>query len=301
MLGEHNDLHEGLSQVGYEDFDRMHRTGRAFRNPRWIPQWALNDKKVRLVVYNYVYNYVSAVMRSAPKPGSSLMELENLARTEARAKLEKRAANPADFERRNIQEHLRTSENGIASRATLLIYKAYRERLKGVDIAEIMEMTPGAVRQNLSRLNKIARRLFLEEDCFPPQHNTIPVSEFKANRRIRYKKYRPASENKALAEKTSIEQVRELAAQYNAGTHLKELSVATGIPIATIYWRLKKFGLISSLRHNKGQFKKRTQVTPELLELAEKRKQGATYVELAATAGITGAAVRYRLVSQGLV
>jgi hypothetical protein len=346
MLGEHNQYRQGLLQIDRAELDRTHRTGRAFRQDRWTPAWALDDKKVRLVVYTVVFNYVTHALghRHQLQPGISLIELEKLARTVVREKIMKRVERSNGGTRKNFEEHLRTSQNGIAARATTLIYKAYRERLKGPDIAEVLEMTPVSVREILFRLNKIARTLFPESDCSKPHWSTKPESELKKKRQSHARANLVATEQlKSLAEQFNAsvslkelsrqsgiptatiwwqinasglrdpkrkrrlvkidDTLKLIAAKYNAGTTLKNLSKEFGIHEGTIRWRLRTYELQSAdrPRTNLSHFKKKISVTPELLDLAERRKNGALYSELAAISGMKQMAVRHRLVSLGLV
>ena len=52
---EHSD--SPFNHVGAEDFARMQTMHRSHRDDKSIPAWALDDKKLRLVIFHYAHNY----------------------------------------------------------------------------------------------------------------------------------------------------------------------------------------------------------------------------------------------------
>jgi hypothetical protein len=143
---EHSD--SPFNHVGREDLARMQTMRRSHRDEKWIPAWALDDKKLRLVIFNYAHHYArSAGVKN--QPGASLREIERAA-----------LAARTQIETPEWLEHLRTSPNGFIGRATSILYKAYRQRLKAPDIAEQLDMSHRAVRGVLFRLNRLAKNLF---------------------------------------------------------------------------------------------------------------------------------------------
>ena len=279
MIGEHDGFREAHKHVGHEDYARMHRTSRTFRNTRWTPPWALDDKKVRMVVYEHVWRYAGSVYTGSRRrrPGMSLKELESLCAV-ARQSFAERIPESAPRQAHVLSEHVRTTEQGIAAQAVQLIYKAYRERLRGTDIADLMHMSHDAVRVHLYRLNLIARRLF-PQDCSVPHWTAKPD---------RKKKPSPPQVAARLTPK-----IQALADQYNAGATLAELSKSTGIPISTISWYMRTSGVVTPERRKekKGWFQRKV-TTDQMNEIVFFHAAGTRTFELARIFGCNANTLR---------
>jgi hypothetical protein len=219
--------------VGNEDVERMHLSFRGgYRKDRCIPLWALDDAKVRLVVYNYTSNYARTQLGVNCRPGMSLRELEAACLSVRKAKEAMLKANPGLSKHANYEEHVRTTQNGIAPRAVTIIYKAYRERLSSKDIAETMDMSWCAVRQILYRLNNLARRLFPADQQLPPHWSTKGLKiETRASQRIR-----------RLTDAEITPHLRSIVDRYNAGVPVKEIAKQEGMSRPAITYRLYRAG-----------------------------------------------------------
>jgi hypothetical protein len=293
-LGVHNLYHEAMKSVDYKELERTHITSRSFRDPKWTPQWALDDKKVRLVVYQHVWNYVARISQRSLRPGIPLNELENLAQTLVREDYQRRKQRSYSAREIRITEaHLRHVEKGYASLMVTLIYKAYRERLKGIDIADILEMTPGAVRQILHRLNCIARNLFPAEECSKPHWTAKPATTQGQRFKATTQRWKSKHEVDDLD--------RELVARYNEGAILKDLAREFKMSLPTVSRRIRTSGLASPDRRNTSHFKIKVFATPEMQELAFWRKHGAGWAELGRMSGVSGQVICWRLKKLGLL
>jgi len=222
---EKNLFRVGMSQLGHEDLARTHRKEFKRRHSRWTPTWSASDAKIRLVVYEYLAAYIKMNRMDFP-PGASLRDLDKLCRDGQKKQC--RGSN------HNWSEHIRTTQNGLASRATLVIYKAYREGLRATDIAEVLEMTPNAVRQFLMRLNRIARRLFPAEDNFAPIHNA------RKEPKPRNPHYRPPFK---FGETEPTQELLAIAARFNAGESCISLAKEFKVNKDTMLTSMKRFGL----------------------------------------------------------
>lgn len=292
-----------LEHADRSEIKRMHMMQRESRSTKWLPLWSQSDAKVRLVIYTYTFNYVKHTIGGTPAPGTPLSTLEQIARTDCRARIEKRLSHVGDKERATIQKHLDTSENGIASRAARLIHMAYRQRLKAPDIAQELGMTNVNVRMLLCRLNRLARKLFPESECAPRHPNAKPETDLISKQRQRVKHHKQRSkipdalrQHLAPREKRIVEPAKpsqailDMAKLYNEGMCCKELSALSGIPPSTLAWSLVRFDLISPNRPKHM----RQAVTPEMAELFYWHTHGATTAELSRLSGLHDATLRSR-------
>jgi hypothetical protein len=253
MLGEHSGYREGRKQIDNAELARTHRKQFKGRDKKWIPSWALDDRKVRRVVYDATWNYAKqrAADATSVKPGMSLRTLENLAKNNRKCWQDIIERSGSTKYQSNIKEHLRTTERGYAARLTTILYMAYRLRLKGPDIAEELEMDARAVRMVLYRMNNIARKLFEKEAQFKRHWSERGgVSKSK-----RYESEKRLIQNGATVEARSI--YKEIALFYFSGVTLAELSRAYGIKAGTIHAALKRYKLLKRGRPaNRGCFVK---------------------------------------------
>jgi hypothetical protein len=222
------------NHVGREDVARMQiQFRKTSRDNKWIPTWALDDRKVRHVVYVHLFNYARRAGVDGLKPGMSLMEIEKLA-------CEQRVVF-ASLDRYNggRDAHLLSTENGIAARTVALIYGAYRERQRGVVLAERLNMSHTCVRQCLKKLNDIARKLY-PEDCVQRRHWTkkdVLKKWVKGN--CPRKTYRPED---------APDFWKKVAAEYNAGATLASLETKYDLNYHKVRWHLLKYGLVDPNR-----------------------------------------------------
>jgi len=306
MLGQHSYTEAATKHLAYSDLLGVHQEKRAFRHANTVPAWALDDSKTRLVIYNYVRNYLNCFLarnrREMLRPGIPLAEMESLAKTRVREVISQRLAKPGikDKDRLIFEEHLRTSENGIAAKAARVIALSYRCRHKAPDVAAELEISHTNVRTFLHRLNAIARTLFAPEDCTKPGHSRFgkPDPEAKRARQIeRYKRYRKAtSEYKPRADKPTDELVA-LAKQYNEGATLRALCKQSGRSYTgDLLARFKRFGLVAPDRKRANAVR----LTPELQEMADKFNSGVSYAALAKEYGLGCFAVKRRRSMFGL-
>lgn len=161
-----------------------------------------------------VYSYLyNGVRQSRVKPGISIRELNELV---AKQKFWKLEIGPAAF-------------------YTGLIYRAYRLGLRSSDIAHEFGLTTGSVRQRLTRCNTIARKLF-PNACFAPHWSN--------GKRTKPRKVKPNG-------KPITAELLLAAEMYNNLHSLREISAKLGGSTATIYWRLKRYGLIKRSGDNR--------------------------------------------------
>jgi hypothetical protein len=252
MLGEKHGYREGLKAVGSSDLERMHQRQYEHRNKKWIPEWALDDRKMRRVVYDATWHYAKQRADVATvKPGMSLSELENLAKKNRNGWKDIIARSASKKYQSIIQEHLRTTERGYASRLTTILYMAYRLRLKAPDIAEELEMDARAVRMVLYRMNNIARKLFGKEVQFKRHWS----ERGGVNKATRYESEKRMIRKGAPVAARSI--YKEISVFYFSGATLAELSRVYGIKAGTIHAALKRYKLLKRGRPaNRGCFVK---------------------------------------------
>lgn len=219
------------AQIDWNDLERMHferkSTGRL---KRWIPSWAADDKKVQLVVYNYLWNYCHRFARAHRAPGMALRDLENEA-TKFKETIRRRLPLMAGVTQHNLNLHLAATENGIAATTVRIIYMAYRQGLTNPDIAAEFGTTAFAIRTRLWRINELARKLFKQDDNFPRHHTAGRTVALGVTKRITKHVWR------------SEEMTNELVRRYKGGETLTALSKAFDMPIATAWYHLKKAGL----------------------------------------------------------
>jgi hypothetical protein len=253
MLGQKTFFQDQKKKnLGWSDVQRMSVFERKLRAQKWIPRWALSDKKIRQVVYDMTWRYaLHKSSNDSVKPGMSLLQLEKAAQKSRLAWKGEAARSSSDKHKRITDAHIRSTKNGYASHLVSIIYKSYREGLKAPDIAEQLEMTPCAVRMTLYRINEVARKLFKPEDHFK-RHPTARggLNREKANARDRkHSRKRLDLKSPAL--------FSEMAIFYNTGVMLRELSEAYGIPLATIAAAMHRYKLVAPDRpRNRGQFVK---------------------------------------------
>jgi lambda repressor-like predicted transcriptional regulator len=295
MLGDKNqqrdDYRAARSHLDHKEIERMHKVVRMFRNDRWTPLWAQSDKKVRLVAYHYLCGYISGFTRQAVKPGTSVNDLEAIARGAARDILVKRENETSSEKTRLvIKEHLRVTETGIVGRIVGLLYGAYREKLTAVDLAERYETTHGSVRQTLYRLNKIAKRLFPAEECLGKHWSNKPEREIKKSLNARVARHR----SHPLLVPNELMQA--IAVRYNAGEHLKVLAAEHGMALSTLSWKLRHMGL-------KAEGRMRKMIFPDdklNAAIAEKYNAGEYIVNIAKELGVSPEMIGWRIWRFGL-
>ena len=254
MLGEHSGYRQGRKQIDSEELDRTHRKQFKSRDEKWIPAWALDDRKVRRVVYDATWNYAKQRADVVNvKPGMSLRALENLTKNNRKGWQDVIERTASTKYLSNIKEHLRTTERGYSARLTTILYMAYRLRLKGPHIAEELEMDARSVRMVLYRMNNIARRLFEKEVQFK-RHWSARGGVSKSKRYEREKRLIRNSYS-YLVEARAI--YKEIASFYFSGATLAELARVYGIKPGTMHAALKRYGLLKPGRPvNRGCFVK---------------------------------------------
>jgi hypothetical protein len=215
--------------MDYEDkFNHGHTFAKSGgRAEKWVPAWAADDKKIQLVIYNYLWNYVDSQF-ARPKAGVSLRELDSVAADIQRSKRSRLSSMPLEY-KHNWLVHTASMENGVAATTVRMIYMAYRQRQRNPDIAAELNTTAFAVRTRLWRLNQLARRLFAPEDNFPRHWTAHRRDAIGGPQRLR--RLRTPFENHML---------ENFAQRYNAGTPLSTLAAESGCAPATIWWRLKR-------------------------------------------------------------
>jgi DNA invertase Pin-like site-specific DNA recombinase/DNA-binding CsgD family transcriptional regulator len=231
--------HKGLD---YADRERMHfvnqfRGDGVFRDKRWNPAWAANDKKIRVIVYNALWNYVQwsgAVDKI--RPGMPFAELEALARSAQVNDLSTRKLN--ERQRHIVDQHLATTKNGVSGMWVRLIYLAYRQGYPATQIAEELNMSAPQVRQKLYRLNRIARRIY-PDDCCEPHPSAAPFS-YKHRSLTAFSKRKPGPKK---ASRFPSERVQEMAAMYAEGKPVGEIAKKFGTDGSYIGQLLRKAGI----------------------------------------------------------
>jgi hypothetical protein len=215
--------HYANQEVEWASTQRMHTMRRSSRLKRWTPAWAMSNEKTRLVVYTYTWRYVKHILGGTPEPGIPLAKLEVIARTACREKIAKRLNHIDPYERSIVEQHLNSSEKGIAARVARLIYLCYRQGFKAPDAAQELGMTWCSVRQLLHRLNVIARGLFPDDCSVPhPSTNTRPGRKQGKSRRV-----------------SDISEMRECVYWRQHGATIKEVAVLAGVSVKTMHGRLK--------------------------------------------------------------
>jgi lambda repressor-like predicted transcriptional regulator len=279
--------------VGYEDVGRMHFFDRAHRNPKHTPLWAASDKKIQLVVYNYLFQYCRKHGAGRELiPGMSLMDLEKLA-DKLREAWHERAKNSSPEYQNIVATHIRTATNGMAATRVRMIYMAYRQRLLSEDIADALDMTRSQVRVVLSRLNAVARKLF-PQDCSLRPWWAKP-GRFRKTRSL------------LRSDVTETERARErdllatISARHQAGEPLMNLSREFGFSYRTLWFRFKEYGFPTNNRCNPTKVKKPPTYDLKLLEdIVARYKAGETITSLAREIGLSEGALRGRFVARGL-
>jgi len=158
--------------ISFDDYARM-QCPRSNTRRYYVPDWAIDDLKVRSVIRERITRYCYA--QGIVVPGdASAGQLHELA-MQARAKYGTRVDDilPERFEtveacdrQKHVKEqHFTVTSQGVPGYLARLIYCAYRMGLNSVEICEAMGMraTPIQVRQSLHRLNLCAHVLFSEK------------------------------------------------------------------------------------------------------------------------------------------
>jgi DNA-binding NarL/FixJ family response regulator len=169
-----------FAHVGGGDFEKMHVEKRSTgRSARWTPRWAMDDGKVRLVVYNYLASYAKHPHPSSkPQVGLSLMDYERMAAKKRQTVGEHLAAGYLNPDSGSAKHFAVIEAHGgnTAAYYTTIIYRAYRQGLLATDIAEEFGMSHVSVRMVLKRINDYARKLFPAEDQFQRHKTAKPTS-----------------------------------------------------------------------------------------------------------------------------
>ena len=149
--------------IAFSDYGRMHTDRRSAQSFSRVPAFALDENKLAQVLKQVAWQYAHV---SGPCPEEvSLEQLKIDADKRHKAYLAaRRLAHLSDYQRNLIEAHARSIEKagGYLQMYASVAWQAWRRRMSSVDIACETGMSPGAVRQLLSRMNKIGRNLFPE-------------------------------------------------------------------------------------------------------------------------------------------
>jgi hypothetical protein len=254
------------TKAAWGDTDSLKHYSRG-RHKKWIPAWALDDKKTQLVIYNYIWNYCHIYKGTDRKPGTPLQVLEATAK-QHREVLSAALPVMTDENKKKWEKHLDATTNGVAATAIRIIYMAYRQGLRSTDIAAELHTTAAAVRIRLWRLNEIARKLFVAEENFPRHHSAGEKAWRRRKRgpqreRVKGTWFKVTS---SMRSRPATEKLEGLARRYSAGESLRVLSQETKCAPATLYHRLIRAGLI--------QPKLKDRLTPEFLADCARRYNG---------------------------
>src|SRR5260370_24135052 len=164
------------SQIAFTDYNRMHTEYRkTFRDNRWIPQFANDDKQLRRVLAQRAFSYYRAFNKRGHNefeqvPEALVADLPALTEL-VNQTLKKLEGNPKYFAETNsdmpdMQLGMHWQHIGAVKRAgsylaliTAIAYRSWRQGWHSTDIAASLGMTPWSVREHLYRLREIATRL----------------------------------------------------------------------------------------------------------------------------------------------
>lgn len=158
------------TKIAWSDYDRMQtKRGRATRERRWIPAWALNDIQMRHVLAQrcwwYAHCCTNGRLRNSRVPDALINDRIALAKLVDNViplmKLQLKKLNAAQSHLRDVHIAMRM-RYGYLDLECAIVYRAYRLEENSVQIGEALGISPQDVRQHLVRLNVAARLLGYE-------------------------------------------------------------------------------------------------------------------------------------------
>jgi hypothetical protein len=193
------------TRISFGDLDKMHIVRRSQNAEQWVPEFANNDKDLRLVLAQSLWNYILKRGRVPDEFIENLGDLKHLAeayfhrlandRTRGQAPrrhLERVGEKmvetiiPCDEQYSNHITHVITVQRagGYLERDAAVAYHSWRLRHNSRVIGEELGLVPGHVRHILSGLCDTARKLGF--DASPPQgdHMRGKVRAYRSNPRI---------------------------------------------------------------------------------------------------------------------
>ena len=186
------------SKITFSDYGRMHTVHRAtFRDKRWIPAFANNDKELRHVLAQRAFSYYRAFHRRGTNtfeevPETLVADLPALTDL-VNQSLKKIEANPkyfgdSDRGMPDVQLGMHWQHIGAVKRAgsylaliTAIAYRGWRQGWHSTDVAASLGITPWSVREHLYRLREIAGRLGYTFE----RHHSYKPPELRAKKQYR--------------------------------------------------------------------------------------------------------------------
>lgn len=149
--------------VAYEDFARMHTrpSSVSLRDRRWIPAFSASNEKLRRVLLNKAWSYITNRHTAPPDDWKNV----NAAATKKALELFQVGFKQCPLHKKGeSQAHVAAVKHagGYLELLAAIAYRAWRFREDSVTIAEALHSTPQAVRVNLQRLCNVARQLGYE-------------------------------------------------------------------------------------------------------------------------------------------
>jgi hypothetical protein len=233
--------------LAFSDIERMQLHRRADGSEQWVPDFANNDKDLRLVLAQSLWNYTLKHGRVPDELVENLGDLKHLAETyfqriaanrrgqSPRRHLERvgdqivETVIPCDEQFSNHETHIVTVQRagGYLERDTAVAYRSWRLRYNSTTVGEELGLVPSHVRHILSGLCETARKLGF--DATPPRGN---------HTRGRTRTYRP---NSRIAK---LPQGEELVQLVLSGKTFWEIAVRFGVKaevsVRNAYQRAKR-------------------------------------------------------------
>jgi hypothetical protein len=199
----------GISNEDYKTGMHTERHVVSFRQKRWVPAFSANDASLRLVIAQRLFNYTGLGYcrpRVPDELAGDWKKLSALADAHFERIVRRNLDCPDDSKIVWIAKHSASVRRagGYAAMIAAVAYRCWRLGQDSVTVAQSLGITPGAVRQQLTRLLAIARKLGLE--CGSPHWSTKPPKSPKP-----YKPPRPKSVPLTHAERSARASARNLA------------------------------------------------------------------------------------------
>jgi hypothetical protein len=159
------------NRISFGDYEFMQTKHlQPARNRLWIPEWSASDLKMRHVLAQRCWAYVSNGGHSRQNIVPDKLVSDRVALTKMVDKFVARKNNwkfVRGAQRAIHAEHLASVKraHGYLTLQCAVLYRAYRLGQNSVGIAEGLGISPGVVRQFLARANDCARKLGYE--CQP--------------------------------------------------------------------------------------------------------------------------------------
>jgi len=164
--------------LSFADMQHLSLLKRAkLHSARIAPPWAFNREAIKKIITERLRRYclfTGAKKEDVEKARNSLAALDALAR-ESQRRLRK-FDSPRFAKSYHVAEHLKSVETrSLAALWIYILYASYRLGSRSTDVAEVIGISPWSVRQNLRRLNQVARAV-CPDLCVPSRVYDGPLS-----------------------------------------------------------------------------------------------------------------------------